>query len=90
MNIEIHQPEIEALIQQRMATGAFQDVEAVILHALKSSPSPAKDAVQNDSPRRALSGRTGTDLIAAMKKMPYKDTDFEPSRPHLPVREVTL
>jgi hypothetical protein len=38
MSVIIHQPEIEALIQQRMATGTFPDVEAVLLHALKSSP----------------------------------------------------
>ncbi len=41
MTIEIHQPEIEALIRQQMATGAFPDVEAVLLHALKSVPPPA-------------------------------------------------
>jgi hypothetical protein len=40
MSVIIHQPEIEALIEQRMATGAFPDVEAVLLHALKSSPTP--------------------------------------------------
>jgi len=40
MSVEIHQPEIEALIQQRMASGAFQDVEEVLLHALKSAPFP--------------------------------------------------
>ena len=38
MTIEIHQPELEALIQQRMATGRFQNVEDVLLSALKSSP----------------------------------------------------
>jgi hypothetical protein len=40
MSVIIHQPEIEALIQQRMATGVFPNVEAVLLHALKSSPMP--------------------------------------------------
>jgi hypothetical protein len=39
----IHEPEIEALIGQRMATGAFSSVEAVLLHALKSAPSPAAE-----------------------------------------------
>jgi len=41
MSVEIHQPEIEALIQQRMASGAFQDVEEVLLYALKSAPPTA-------------------------------------------------
>jgi hypothetical protein len=40
MSVIIHQPEIEALIEQRMATGAFADVEAVLLHALESAPIP--------------------------------------------------
>jgi hypothetical protein len=40
MSVEIHQPEIEALIQQRMASGAFHDVEDVLLYALRSAPQP--------------------------------------------------
>ncbi|ADW69323.1 hypothetical protein [Granulicella tundricola] len=39
MTIEIHQPELEALIQQRMASGHFQDVEDVLIQALKLAPS---------------------------------------------------
>jgi hypothetical protein len=38
MTIEIQEPELEALIQQRMASGQFQDVEDVLIQALKSSP----------------------------------------------------
>lgn len=38
MSVEIHQPEIEALIQQRMDTGVFHDVEEMLIHALKSAP----------------------------------------------------
>ena len=44
MNIEIHQPELEALIEQRMATGRFRDVEDVLYQALRSAeaePEPA-------------------------------------------------
>lgn len=40
MSVVIHQPKIEALIEQRMASGAFQYVEEVLLHALKSAPIP--------------------------------------------------
>jgi hypothetical protein len=43
MSVVIHEPEIEALIEQRMATGAFQSVEAVLLHALKSAPVPSAE-----------------------------------------------
>lgn len=84
MHIEIHQPELEALIQQRMASGAFHDVEEVLIHALKAAPLPKV------SPRRTSTG-TGLDLLAAMQAMPYKDEiNIEPSRPDMPVRDVTF
>jgi hypothetical protein len=84
MTIEIHAPELQALIQLRMASGAFDDVEEVLLHALKSSPHPKVSTEQ------AATG-TGVDLIAAFQAMPYKDeVEFEHSRPHLPVRDVTF
>jgi hypothetical protein len=38
MTIEICQPELEALIQQRMDSGAFRNVEDVLMQALKSLP----------------------------------------------------
>ena len=41
MTIQITQPEVEALIRQRLQSGAFKDAEDVILQALRSSPSPA-------------------------------------------------
>jgi hypothetical protein len=37
MTIEITRPEIESLIHQRLRSGAFMDVEDVILQALQSS-----------------------------------------------------
>jgi len=82
MTVEIHQPELEALIQQRMQSGAFQDVEEVLLYALKSAPVPKVSF-------KELSTRTGADILAAMQEMPYKDDiDIEPHRPHMPVRDV--
>ena len=38
MTIEIHRPELEALIRERMDSGSYQNVEDVLIHALKSSP----------------------------------------------------
>jgi hypothetical protein len=38
MTIEIHRPELEALIRERMKSGIFQNVEDVLLQALESSP----------------------------------------------------
>jgi hypothetical protein len=37
MTIEIRNLELEALIRQRMESGAFEDVEDVLLHAMASS-----------------------------------------------------
>lgn len=37
MTIEITRPEVEALINQRLQSGAFKDAEEVILQALQSS-----------------------------------------------------
>lgn len=41
MTIEIHRPELEALIMQRMKSGGFHDVETVLMQALKASPPAA-------------------------------------------------
>ena len=62
MTIQITSPEIEALINQRMQSGAFCDVEAVILQALRSSSPagprpdspPAKDIAELFAPLRGL------------------------------------
>ena len=37
MIIEIHKPELENLIRERMESGEFQNVEDVLIQALKSS-----------------------------------------------------
>jgi hypothetical protein len=39
MTITISKPELEALIRERMESGAFQDLEDVLLQALKPSRS---------------------------------------------------
>jgi hypothetical protein len=62
MNIQITRPEVEALINQRLQSGAFRDAEDVILQALQSSPPtsplpgapPAKDIVELFAPLRGL------------------------------------
>jgi Arc/MetJ-type ribon-helix-helix transcriptional regulator len=75
MIIEITQPEVEALIQQRLQSGAFKSAEDVILHALRSS-----------EPEHL----TSADLIHALQSSPYRDIDLEPSRDRLPVRDVAF
>jgi hypothetical protein len=39
MTIEIHKPELEALIRERMKSGGFENVEDALMQALKSSVS---------------------------------------------------
>ena len=82
MTIEVHQPELEALIQTRLDTGVFKSVEDLLIQALKSSPLPTH---AQEAPRL-----TGTDLIAAMQASPYKEIDLEPSRPHMAVRDIAF
>ena len=40
--------------------------------------------------RRLKGDRTGAALIAALQELPYRDTDIEPRRERLPVRDVKL
>ncbi len=65
MTIRITQPEVEALINQRLRGGGFKDAEDVILQALQSSPprptaapqpsaSVAKDVEELFAPLRGL------------------------------------
>lgn len=86
MNIEIQQPELEALILDRMQSGAFATVEDVLLNALKATPwsSGERDTAQNEG----SSVPTTADLIAAMQASPYKEINLEPSRDGMPVRNV--
>ena len=40
MTIEIHRPELEALLRERMKSGAFESIEEVIMQALEAAPVP--------------------------------------------------
>lgn len=53
MIIEITKPELEALILQRLQSGAFQNAEDLILHALKTSE-PKGRTVQEVAQARNL------------------------------------
>jgi len=81
MTIEINRPELEALIQERMNTGAFQNVEDALMQALTNSAPP--------DPESAISRKsTGADLIAAIQRSPYRELEIEPKRYPMPVRDV--
>jgi len=75
VTIEISSPEVEALIAERIRSGAFSSPEEVILHALRASKATPP---------------TGAALIAAMQASPHKDTEIEPSRGPFPTREVSF
>ena len=85
MTIEIHRPELEALIMQRMKSGGFRTVEDALLQALETSPPVGeRSATSNDR-------RTGADLIAALQASPYRELDIEPPKVRLTtVRDVVL
>ncbi len=79
MTIEIHKPELEALIMERLQSGQFKNIEDILMQALQVTPvSPKKET------------RTGADLVAAMQASPYKDIDLEPTKITMPVRDITL
>jgi hypothetical protein len=63
MTLEIHQPELEALIAQRMQSGVFRSVEEVLLQALRSAPIV-------EIGRQAASLPSSADFLAAMQSSP--------------------
>jgi hypothetical protein len=70
-----------------MEVGGFQNVEDVLLQALKSSTlSAGKDGGFSEK----MPPATGADLIAAMQASPYKDIDLDPQRRSVPVRDVVF
>ena len=85
MTIEIHRPELEALIRERMKSGAFQNVEDVLMQALKAAPVPdEKGAGASDEKASA----TGAELVEAMQASPFKEIGLEPGRERMPVRDA--
>jgi hypothetical protein len=77
MTIEIHQPELEALISQQLASGRFQDVEALLLHELRSTPIP------KPAPKRSLAE------VCAHGARPHGRRRFQPQsldRPSIETR----
>jgi hypothetical protein len=87
MTIEIHRPELETLIRERMRRGAFHDIEDALMQALQSSPFPAEDAAALPDETRT---RSGSDLVEAMQASPHKEIRLELQRARLPVRDVVF
>jgi hypothetical protein len=87
MTIEICKPELEALIRERMKSGVFQNVEDILMQALKCSMLPTEEGTGPSDETRV---RMGTALVAAMQGSPYKEISFESMRVRLPVRDVVF
>jgi len=75
MTIEITSPDVEALIEQRIRSGAFKTAEDVILDALRAS-----------EPDRW----TGADLVRAFQASPWKEIELGSASVFSPVRDVEL
>ena len=85
MLIEIRRPELEALIRERMSSGAFEDVEDVIMQALKSSPAA-------EAPAAVAAGRPagGKSLAQLFADSPFKGLEIDFQRDPDYGRDVTL
>ena len=75
MTIEIHRPELEALIRERMESGAFQNVEDVLMQALKSSETTTE--TRTAPHRRRPEGRRSLAQLFAESPLKGLDIDFE-------------
>lgn len=83
MTIEIHSPEPEALILQRMSKHEFHNIEETLMQALENAPVPE---TKSDTQRK----RTGADLIAAIQRSPHRELEIEPDRCRMPLGDVAL
>ena len=77
--IEIHQPEVEALIRHRLTAGGFDSIEEVLLQALQDAPLPSKASTSKPTIP------TGLDIVAAFQHSPHKDIDIFPESYVLPI-----
>ena len=73
MLIEIHSPEAQAIIRQRMSAGGFKNAEEVIIQALKSSPAEETAAAAS----RRTAGRKSLAQLFADSPFKGLDVDFE-------------
>lgn len=69
MIIEIHKPELENIIRERMASGEFQNVEDVLMQAFESLPND----VQRTGPPRQSKKSLGQFLLES----PLRDSGLK-------------
>jgi hypothetical protein len=79
MTIEIHQPELEGLIRQRMESGAFRSVEDFLMHALVSTAAAGDLELRRLSPAEDADDRPFWEVITErMKNVPDEVFDRLP------------
>jgi hypothetical protein len=67
MVIEIHRPELEALITERLLSGPFQTVTDLLWHALKSAPVKSEPPQPKSPPKN---------VIEFLRKPPRRSNDI--------------
>ncbi len=85
MTIEIHTPELEALIIQRMKSGGFHSVEEVLLHALREknalvAPTQAEAAECAQSMEQNASMQPRKNLAQFLLESPFAGSDLNLER----------
>jgi hypothetical protein len=83
MTIEIHSPEVEAIIRRRMSAGGFKSAEDVVIDALTAS-----HAVEGPAPAPRPAGRKS--LAQLFADSPFKGLDIDFEREPDYGRDVTL
>jgi hypothetical protein len=83
MTIQITKPELEALINQRLQTGGFKDVEDVVFQALQSSPPD----VAIPQPTDSSEPKNMFELFAPLRGL---NIDFEADRSKDIGRDINL
>ena len=78
MTIEIHNPELEVILQQRLKAGNFANVEDMLLETLRSSP----EASPATAPK--------TSLLQFFRESPLVGLELEFERDRDTGRDITL
>lgn len=85
MTIEIHRPELEALINQRMASGAFRDIDELLAKAIDALDEPfvsvqpdvkAKNFLELFEPVRGLLTDEEVDVLFSRDRSPARPLDL--------------
>lgn len=85
MTIEIHRPELEALINQRMASGAFRDIDELLTKAIDALDEPfvsvqpdvkAKNFLELFEPVRGLLTDEEVDVLFSRDRSPARPLDL--------------